>query len=192
MRQCSRVDGDAGERARAPVFGSPLPQLLLSALLATFTEASAQPPCVVASGASTFNLTELGGGSAPIFTATESYRRGWVYMFSLCGDVAPNAYCTYLCAARGRASGHAHSVPHARRLANARGHADGERHFCPLQRRRGRAQIHHRGRVRGCGEALPRELDRRPAALYLRGARACARRVRSRMPPQVAAGAIRF
>lgn len=80
-------------RAPAPTLGSLLPRLLTAALLATFTEASAQPPCIVAAGASTFNLTELGGGSAPILTATEPYRRGWVYMFSLCGDVAPDAYC---------------------------------------------------------------------------------------------------
>ena len=90
----ARAGGDAGERARAPAHSGLLPQLLAATLLTAISAASAQPPCIVAAGASTFNLTELGGGSAPIFTATEPYRRGWVYMFSLCGDVAPDAYCT--------------------------------------------------------------------------------------------------
>ena len=71
------------------------PRLLCAALLAAVSAAEASlPPCVAATGARTFNLSELGGDKAPIFSATESYRRGWVYMFSLCGDVAPNAYCT--------------------------------------------------------------------------------------------------
>jgi hypothetical protein len=104
-------------------------------LLATFTEASAQPPCVVVAGASTFNLSELSGGAAPPFTATEPSRRGWVYLFSLCGYVTPNAPLL-LGTARRCSSGHAHSVPHTWCLGDSCSCRITERRRSLVQRRR--------------------------------------------------------
>jgi hypothetical protein len=95
MRHTEELADAAGARTRVPALGYPVPTLLVAALLAAFSaaEASAQPPCVVAAGASTFNLSELSSDAAPLFTGREPYRRNWVYMFSLCGDVSPSAAC---------------------------------------------------------------------------------------------------
>ena len=71
---------------------------LTAQLVAAAAAAAATPaPCIVAAGASTFDLSQLGGGPGGVpalrHVSSEPDSRGWIYFFAACGEILVPADC---------------------------------------------------------------------------------------------------